>query len=523
MQPGKHSGRYGSARKHSRALWLAAALFLPAVPLQAQDAAEQGISLLGSVRTGLTYAPAVQSERREVLKSEASLTEARSTYDPSLTLSSGYRKDAGLAESGSNRHTLSSSLALSQRLPSGITLAPTLSLVRRSTNLEGTTAETEGSAGMSIVVPLSRGLGSRNLSRATRNAARQSLEAEQEQLVATLATSAYRTASAYWDYVYACSQLDLAHLLTQSARHQLNATRVLAEADQIARLMVEQADAYLQQSRASELSAALALEERWHALLLAMGQDPADYPVPAKPSDDFPVPENDFPAGLPSLETLRRAALRNRSDLRSEALATAAAATTLEGYRNEQKPDVSLTLWGGYGGTSAGDEVGDYFTALNHNIPGTSLSASLSWAIEGGNRANQAAFQTRLAMLEQRRIEEAALQRSVGSGVATALSSVRNAAALYRLNLVSAEAYGRLKEGEMKKFRMGLSDIFNLQTASNNLASADLQLLAAKKAFAQAILDLRMATGSLVEVTDGSVRLTSANLVSLPTEEEGRP
>jgi outer membrane protein TolC len=523
VRPGKHGGRYESARKHCRALGLVVALSLSPVPVLAQDVGKQGIFLLQSVRTGLEHAPAVEAERQGVKISEASLSRARSWYDPTLTLSSGYRKDAHFAESGGNLHTVSSSLALSQRLPSGITVAPTLGFVRSSTNLDGSIGATAGSAGMSISVPLFKGLGDRNLNRATRDAARQSLKAEKEILVTTVATSAYQIASAYWNYVYACGQLDLAHVLTGSAEHQLNATKALAEADQIAQLMVEQADAYLQQSKASEISAALAVEESWHALLLAMGVDPADQPVPAKPEDVFPVPEQGFLADLPSLDTLQVMALRNRSDLRSGAYGTAAAATLLEGYRNERKPDVSLILWGGYSGTSSGNGFSDYFTALNHNVPGTSVSASLSWAIDVGNRLDQAAFQTRLAMLEQSRIEEAVLQRSVRSGVATALASVRNAAAVYRLNLVSAEAYGRLKEGEMKKFRMGLSDIFNLQTASNNLASADMQLLAAKKTFAQAILDLRMATGSLIDVTDGSVTITSANLVSLPKQEGGLP
>jgi len=505
------------------AIGLGFAFFLSAVPVLGQTAVDPGISLLQCVQTGLEHAPAILNERQSVRISEASLSQAKSWYDPSLTLSSGYRKVARFILNEGNLHSVSSSLALTQRLPSGITVAPSLELDRSDTNLEGSIASTGASAGMSITVPLFRGLGSSNRYRTTRVAAEQSLEAERKVLVTSIATSTYATASAYWGYVYACNQLDLAHILTESAESQLKATRALAEADQIALFMVDQADAYLQQSKASEISAALSVEQSWHALILSMGLDLQVQPVPAKPSDAFPVPEGGFLAALPSLDSLQAAALRNRSDLHAGALDTASAATVLEGYRNERKPHISLTLWGGYSGASTGDAFSDYFTAVNHNIPGISLSASLSWAIDIGNRSNQAAYISKLALLEQNRIREAALQRSIRSEIATALSSVRNAATLYKLNLVSAEAYKRLKDGEMKKFKMGLSDIFNLQIASNNLFSAEMQLLAAKKSFAQSILDLRLATGSLVDVVDGSVTIGPANLIALPGNKGERP
>ncbi len=59
-------------------------------------------------------------------------------YDPTIALSSAYRKDAGTAPDGGDLHTVSSGLSVTQHLPSGITVAPAITINR--TDKEGTAA-----------------------------------------------------------------------------------------------------------------------------------------------------------------------------------------------------------------------------------------------------------------------------------------------------------------------------------------------------------------------------------------------
>jgi len=488
----------------------------PATSVQAGE----GISMLQSVRIGLEHSPAVLTERQALRISLSTLEDARARYDPTIALSSAYRKDAGTAPDGGDLHTVSSGLSVTQHLPSGITVAPAITINR--TDKEGTAASSAAAAGMTITVPLFKGLGSSNLYRSNRNAAKLSLEAERRTLVDILESSTYATAGAYWSYVYAWRQRELARTLTESAESQLNATRALAEADAIATLMIEQASAYLQQSQASEASSELAIQQAWHGLMLAMGFDAAKYPVPQPPVDRFPVPGAGFKASLPGIDSLQAVAMRNRADLQARRLGSQAASTLLEGYRNERRPDISLSLWGGYTGSSDGDSFHDYLRSATGNIPGTSVSAGLTWTIDAGNRSAEAAYITRSAQLEETRILEAELDRSVKSTVTLAFAAVRNAADVYQLTRNSTGSYRRLKEGELRKFRMGMSDIFNLQTASNNLATAELQLLSAEQSFALAVLGLRRATGTLVAEEGGAATIQAANIFSVPLAKGGQ-
>ncbi|NTU68889.1 MAG: TolC family protein [Chlorobiaceae bacterium] len=483
----------------------------------------KGISLLHSVKTGLEHAPAILQEKQVLRSSAAALQTAQSWYDPTISLNSAYRKDARDLSAGGNLHTLSSALSATQRLPSGIALAPAITVDRSATNEFGSIPASRTTAGLTVTVPLFKGLGKDNIYRTTRQAAAQSLEAEKQTLVSVLETSIYGTTSAYWDYLQAWRQRDLARRLTESAEGQLKATRALAEADQIASFMIEQASAYLQQSQALEVIARLAVEESWHGLLLAMGLDPASNPIPEPPIDGFPIPAGRLEMTLPAIDSLQALATMERADLQAVRLSSASAATLLDGYRNQLKPDISLQLWGGYSGSSIGDGFGDYFSSAMQQIPGPNLGATLTWTIDAGNRADHAAYLRQQAQLEQTRIRESELERTARSAVVIALSAVRNAAEVYRLNLKSTEAYRRLRDGELQKFRMGMSNIFNLQTTSNNLASAEQQLLSAEKSFALAVLGLRRATGTLVEERDGLANIAAANLLTVPQPAGGRP
>lgn len=494
-----------------------------AIPASASVGDGRGITLLQCISSSLEHTPALLSEKQALRVSEAALEEARSWYDPNVSLSSTYMKEARSMVNGGNLHVFSSRLSVTQRLPSGITVTPAITLDRSATNADGSITTNSASSGITIILPLFRGFGKNNIYRTTREAAGQLLEAEKQAFVNVLETTIYGTASVYWNYVYVWRQRELARRLTESAESQLKATRALAQAELIAPLMIDQANAYLRQAKAAEITAVLSVEEIWQELLLAIGLDPSLHAVPEAPMDSFPIPSETFCSEMPAIDALQSLAANERADLHASRLQSASSSTLLEGYRNQLGHDISLQLWGGYSGSSIGNGFGDYLSSATQQIPGANLGATITWEIDAGNRADHAAYIRQQAQLELCMIQESQLERSIKSGVVIALAAVRNAGEVYRLNLKSADAYRRLKDGELQKFRMGMSDIFNLQSASNNLALAEQQLLMAEKSFAMAVLELRRSTGMLVEDRDGMANIRAANLLTVPQTAGGRP
>ena len=479
--------------------------------------ASASVSLLEMVRTALDHSPGILLERQNMRSSESSVLATRSPFDPQISLSSGYSHVDSTALVPELK-TVSSTLSSSTLLPFGLIIAPSVS-VKGSTQ-PGLQTSNVATAGVSFTLPLMQGLGNNSYRMALR-ASRKSYEAEGYMLQHTATKSIYSAAGAYWNYVYAYRTLKLDHQLTHNAEESLRATKALAGAGEVAVVRASQAEAYLQQLEATELSDAQALRQAWSDLFIAIGRPTKGREEPEEPIDAFPIPDGDV-ARLGELSKLRTKALSGRADLHALKLQSDATNDLLTGSRNQMKPKIDLILFSGYNGEHKGSTVNDYITSLTSQVPGPNVSATLSYTFAAGNHSNESAFIRSSAVYETAVINREALERTIVEGVGVAAESVKNTAAVWRLSMKSAETYRILNAVELKKFRGGISDLFKVQNVSTDLANAEKQLLGAERAYASALLTFRYQIAALMHEHDGLYSVDEHDLVTIPVLENAK-
>lgn len=468
------------------------------------------LSLLEAVRSALDHAPGILLQRESLLISESDVLGARSAFDPQVSLSFGYRKDA-LALG--DLKTATTALSTTTLTPFGLTVTPQVSVIGSTPS--DTRSSSVASAGVTFILPLLEGLGD-NISRTALSASKKMYKAESLTLQHTAGRTVYQAADAYWNYLYAYRMLKLDQQLSQSALESYNATKALAGVGEVAMVRSDQAEAYLQQAQASEITAVQELGQSWNALLLSMGSDTVGRESPEEPLDSFPVPDGDILLLLADGGALKAKAFASRTDLQALKLQGDAASDILRGSRNRMKPKVDLELWAGYNGLHEGATFSDNFSSLSTGIPGVNISATVRYSLDAGNHRDEAAYIHSRSQVEIAAINRQELERSIESMVVLAVASVKNSAAIYRLSIESARTYRLLNTAELKKYRMGMSDLFKVQSVSTDLASAEKQLLAAQKAYASSLLALRYDVASLFRVNDGNFTVEMDDLVTIP-------
>ncbi|MFZ4800554.1 MAG: TolC family protein [Chlorobium sp.] len=474
--------------------------------------ASASVSLLDVVKTALEQASGVQLQRENLRSSESDVLAARSAFDPQVSLSFGYRHDALSAFSGSDLKTVTSTLSSSTLLPSGLIIQPSILVEGHSAS--GAVSSSVASSGITFTLPLMEGFGENSL-RTALSANRKVYQAERYALQHAVSTTIYGAALAYWNYLYAYQALKLDQQLREKAEESYRATQALAGAGEIALVRSEQAHAYLQQAEVAEVSSAQLLRQSWNALFLAMGTSLAGREKPEEPADLFPLPDNDL-SMLTDISELQAHALAFRADLQVLQLQGEAANDLLSGSRNRMKPKVDLDLWAGYSGQHSGSSVTDYLSSVASEVPGLNVSATLRYTFQARNSSDEAAFLRSRSQYEKTVITRQDLERSITSGVGLAADAVGNAASVWRLSMQSTRTYRLLYAAELKKYKMGMSDLFKVQSVSTDLASAEKQLLGAEKAYAVSLLALRFEAAWITRERDGSYGIEQQDLMTLP-------
>ena len=474
--------------------------------------ASASISLIEVVRTALEHAPGVLMERQTVRGSESTLQNARSAFDPQATLSVAYSSTDSTSLSPALK-TVTSTLSLSTLLPSGLTVSPSVSVQKYTQHWFPTS--NMATAGITFTLPLLQGLGN-NASTMVLEASRKSYKAEGYTLQHTAAASIYAAANAYWNYVYTYRTLNLAHQLLEGAEESVRATKALAAAGEAAKVRTDMAEAYFQQAKAVEVNQTQLLHQSWSDLFLAMGISTQGRDRPEDPLDAFPVPDGNL-SSLSDISKLKAKALASRADYLALQLQSEAAKDILAGSRNGMKPKIDLLLYAGYNGENIGSSFTDYVSSLTSKVPGSNVSATLRYTVAAGNHSNEAAFIRSSALHETAQINSRVLERSIDQGVRLATESVKNTAAIWLLSTESAKTYRFLNTVELKKYRIGISDLFKVQSVSTDLGNAENQLISAEKAYAVALLSLRFQLAALMRVENGRYSIEHEDLVTIPT------
>jgi outer membrane protein TolC len=212
-------------------------------------------------------------------------------------------------------------------------------------------------------------------------------------------------------------------------------------------------------------------------------------------------------------EKLVEMAYRKRPDLKSALQALDADDLSYQSAKNQLKPDLSLGLFytsSGVGGNEILDSQG---TTPRVIVPG-GLSDALS-QLWGFNFPTYGfSFSFRLPIRDRRAVADMAdavvskrldtlrtrsVEQTIRLDVLTAASNLESSKAGVRLAQVSVDFAQKRVDAEQKKYDLGVTTIFFLLEAQNDLASSQAELVTQAAQYRRNLTNLLRVTGQLLE------------------------
>jgi outer membrane protein TolC len=123
---------------------------------------------------------------------------------------------------------------------------------------------------------------------------------------------------------------------------------------------------------------------------------------------------------------------------------------------------------------------------------------------------------SRKASLASSRLSTDYLKDQIRSQVTLAVSNLESLSAELSASRESVTQYLKAVEDEREKLRLGLSTLFAVIDAEDRLASSQGRLIDVTSQLAQALVDIRFYSGTLVEKSEGQFRIDVEAVMTLP-------
>ncbi|RTY39979.1 TolC family protein [Chlorobium phaeovibrioides] len=490
----------------------------------ASSVAVEVLTLDATVRQALAHAGNLRVVRQDQKIADAAMADASMAFSPSLAISAGYaRTSIPLDTLGSNsiggyRSTnWTSSLSLSRLFPQGVKTSASIGLNRIDDTYNYPALVNQGVVSLTIDVPLFEGLGF-NETRAELAASKKLSESAWMDMFYQASLTTYQATRAFWTYYYACRRHEADIEQRKLAQNVLEAAAALASTAEISQSKVDQSKAYLKKLDAQMLVSKIVIDDAKATLEQVTGvrmSDTIDARVSAADSTlIFSLKDSLGESDL----TRALAVGRSRYDLRALDAAAEAALYRLRGARNRKKPrlDVSVNL--GYTTLNEGAAGNDYLAAIGRTSPGMNIGAQLTYYFMEGQTGDQANYARRLAERDRYAIQLEDQKNTVNSSVSAALSRVSHAIGIVRSQRQRRDLYRKLRDIEYRKFRLGLSSLFDLQDISDSFSDAVSDQIDSELSLVTAIVDVRFTTGTILDedpATNEPV-LEAERLITLP-------
>jgi outer membrane protein len=322
------------------------------------------------------------------------------------------------------------------------------------------------------------------------------------QLRATITNTLADVRSAYWDYVYAVDQLQVARRSLELARKLLEDNRIRVEVGTLAPIDVVQAEAEVAsrlqeeaQGEAQARTAELSLKR-----LIVSGTDD-----PLWRSSITPVDRPEFRSEPIDVESAVRKALSSRTDLDQARKTLDSNDITMKFLRNQTLPALdAVANYGaaGLGGTrfergglgstqvlnSFPGGYGDAWRTLTgRDYPNWNFQVNFSYPL-GGSAADAVYARSRVQR-NQTAAQLKALELQVATDVTNAALQVESSLKSYEAATVARSLAETRLSAEQSRFEVGLSTNFFVVQAQRDLATAQNSELRALLNYRRAIVD----------------------------------
>ncbi|HEY6969104.1 MAG TPA: TolC family protein [Candidatus Angelobacter sp.] len=476
------------------------------------------ISLAEALESTLHNHPSVHIQDWEIESARGSTQQAAGQFDTSLQsalqqlsqdipITGSERTSLPISLQGTKDQSLTStsySLSINKLFRNGLSISSFANVGRSKDNLGNQSGSSLSQVNLQLTVPLLRARG-HSIVDATEMAARTELVAKKLDRIQVIEQLLTNTASSYWALVAAKGQLSVALASEDRGRTLVETVKVLIDADHVARNDIYQVTANLADRTATRIAAEQALEQARIQLGLDMGLSTIELSHVGDPSDDFPpiaqvIPTSDDAA----LEAYLEEALVHRADFEAAEDREKEARILYRSAQNGIEPQINWQLSTGYTQLretgSLGSFFGSSFTALHR----PDVQTGIVYQFSPNNQVAKGQLLQAQAKLRVAELQKADLRRQIAANVRVALSNVRNSGLRLERARQALEAFQKTLDGERQKFSLGQSSLTDLLTIEDRLTTSASREVDAEQAYAVALANLRLATGTLSPDSAGS-------------------
>jgi outer membrane protein TolC len=410
-------------------------------------------------------------------------------------------------------------LGVSQRQTYGLIINPVISVNRISDNYTNQVSPSIGNAGINFILPLLKGWG-KPVNTAPEESAKMAREAAIYNYSYTLTASITRTVVSYWNYLGAKKMLDVTQIAEERSQSLLDNAHKLVQGENIPASDIIKYETKLAAAISNRITANQNMIGARGLLLNAMNitDDMEGGFIP--PEDSFPEPEQ---ANLELLNDTATVAnliteTKNRrfdvmaadySRQSTEILATAAH------IDNKSRLDLMINV--GYSSLANGNSAVEPYLAFNNWASGPNAGVTLNYAIPVTSSANRGQVLQTAAVAEQSKIQLEALNNSVTNDARVQINNLRAVLIVLEQAHKQLDLQTIVYGNEKKKYSAGISTIIDLFTQESLLTSNQGSLVAAQTAFANALIQVRFYSGTLLTHNQDGQSLNKNQLTTLPS------
>jgi outer membrane protein TolC len=481
---------------------------------QSSPPAPQPLDLLEALQSTLSNHPALHIEEQQVVSSRAVRREASGPFDtiigsslsqsrinnPLTIFNQEQAALLGIITDNQVDNVTTLDIGASKEYRNGITISPSLVATRTTDNIYDIGGTNLTTLAFQVNVPLLRGRG-RDVVAAAETAAGIEVEASLLDLNQTISSLLSSTAFSYWNAVAAASNLKVAQGSEERGKVYVDNVQTLIKAGRVPEAESHQVTANLATRSAARIVAEQNLLAARLQLALAMGLSTDQMEAVGIPVEDFPSDDGQVLAILNthSLQEFYALALQNRADYLAAQKRETEQKTLLTPARKALLPQLNLNLSTGYSSLDEGTGVVNFFSSPGRAPRGPDFGVGVTYQFPPSNNAAQGGLMLAQANLRQAELRTLQTSESIMASVVTAVGGVRNAALQLQQAKDAVTASQAALDGEREKYRLGVGQLVDVLTMEDRLTVAQQSQVSAELGYAQALTQLRFATGSIVE------------------------
>lgn len=488
---------------------------------------EKKVGVLESVQSAITRHPFIHLQEKQIEIDKGTLQNATGQFDVTLGASIKQSRDvtpltdlqrSSYGTSDIKTDTTTYTLNAVKQFRSGISITPEITMTRSDDSLSNSVSPTTNKAAISFLinVPLLRNRG-KEATGAAEISSEYNLESSEFSLRHTVSQTIRGVVLSYWATIAAEKNLKIRKSAELRAIDMLNKIEILVKADELPASEIDQLSANLASKTSSRLSAEQRHLESRQNLAIAMGLSIEEIPFPPIPYDDFPeLNDNSLPDSSKTHLFIKHA-LQLRHDINALKKEQKAAEILLNAAIINKKSNLDFSLSFGYAGLDEDTGAEKFFTPYYDNVQGLNVAGAITYEIPVKNNARRGILVLRRAAYDQANIKTNDLARNISSEVIVATSDLIQRAAELKKARESVQLFDSAVEKENMKLRLGVSTVIDLINMDNNLTNALLNEISATQGYANAIIQFRYATGTIISETYDKSSVGIKQIITIPS------